>query len=258
MHDKLSQAVKLYDHLLTEQFSQSTRRQQAYSQPSYGQYLPQTQQNQWAPPSAASYSSPYATMQTPAPNTPASVAEQRWAPTTVAYQPAAASASNVTQTQYAHEYPAYAAPLPPVTLPSASSPYQHPTVASQPTATTQPSVTYAAQPTPTAHQQPSLSRHNTLQSYHTRNTSLQRSNTVASRAPTQQSPYPAQQPHYQQQQRIPVASPPPSAPPVTLPVLPTAPTNAPSTYSLYGSAAPNVPNTVPASEPKEAMLISFD
>lgn len=291
MHDKLSQAVKMYDNLLNEQFVQSSRRQQTYSQPTYGQYAPQPQQNQWVPPSAASYASPYATMQTPASSTLASNADQRWAPAN-AYQPETNQAlSTSTYPQYTPErsvispppvqpvtlppssapahvtqfqtqqYPTYTTSLPPVTLPQVpSSAYQYPAAgSSSPAPVSQPPVANVAQSPPVGQQQPSLSRHNTLQSYHPSHTSLQRSNTVATPTGAHHGAYQAQQPQYQQpqQQRAAVVSPPPSAPPVSLPVLPTAPTNAPSAYSLYGASVPNVPNAAPA-EPKEAMLISFD
>jgi hepatocyte growth factor-regulated tyrosine kinase substrate len=278
MHDKLSQAVKLYDNILTEQFVQTSRRQQTLSQPSYPQYNPYQQpqqplqqpQQQWAP--QAVPTSPYQGAYAPQPAASPSAAEQSWVQNSMTYQSQTPSPA-LSRTQYGQDYsttqpspaitqsvqypmqqqPAYAPSLPPVTLHLPSGPNHdnyRPNSVQHPAMVNQPPAPVPATPVPTSQPQPPAQP--TYQAYHNR--SLSRSNTINSTAHAQapQASY-ANHPHYQQQQQHRVA---PAAAPVTMPILPTAPTNAPSAYPLYGPSA-TVPS-VPASEPKEAMLISFD
>lgn len=280
MHDKLSEAVKLYDNLLTEQFSQSSRRQQGLSQPSYAQYNPYQQPSQlpqqWTGQAVPTSPYPGAYAQSPARVTSPPAAEPNWASNPIVYRPQANPPSPIlsmapygtdyvssqptpSPAQPAHytvqQQPAYAPSLPPVTLPVSPgldhSGYRQVSVP-QPPMTSQ---TPASMPTthiPTAPQQAPPLQH-TYQNYNTGHQTLSRSNTVSATAHAQpHQPSYANHPSYQQQQQR-VA---PSAPPVTMPILPTAPTNPPSAYSLYGAAAA-VPSA-PTNEPKEAMLISFD
>lgn len=277
MHDKLSEAVTLYDNLLAQQYLQTTRRHQAYAQPSYPQY--QTQQPQYQPQwnpqpvAGANYSESYVLPASAAPLSPGPT-EQKWAPvlqseptTSTApaqYQPqrtqalsspspsafipqhapvAPMSPSYNTQSQMQHQYqPEYVQPLPPVTLPNQYQPMAAP-----------PPVSTVVNHTPTGQPTPSLSRQNTLHSHIPSNIqsnvapNINHAQHRASYIPSR--PTPAQAP--------PQAHPAQPQPQVTLPVLPTAPTNAPSAYSLYGPSAPAAP-AAPISEPKEAMLISFD
>jgi growth factor-regulated tyrosine kinase substrate len=257
MHEKLSQAVKLYDNILTEQFVHTSRRQQTLSQPPYPQYNPHQQPQQPLQPAA----SPPA-------------AEQNWVQNPMTYHHQTPSPA-LSKTQYGQDYstaqplpattqsvqypmqqqPAYAPSLPPVTL-HLSSGLNHdsyqPNSVQHPAMINQSPAPVPATPVRTSQQQPPVPQN--YQNYHNR--SLSRSNTVNSTAHAQLSqPSYAGHPHYQQQQpqQQRVA---PAAAPVTMPILPTAPTNAPSAYPLYGPSA-TVPS-VPASEPKEAMLISFD
>ena len=283
MHDKLSQAVKMYDNLLTEQFTQTSRRQQALSQPAYPQYTPyQPQQlsqppQQWGPQAvpASPYPGAYSA-QSPARMASPSAPEQSWNQSSMTYRPQANPPSPVlSRAPYSNDYvsaqpnptqpthypmqqqPAYAPSLPPVTLPLSPgmehTGYQ-PAAAPHHTMTSQPSDPISAAPTPATPQQPPVPQH-TYQNYNMGHQILSRSNTVTS-SPHAQPPQHsyANHPHYQQQQQQQRVA--PSAPPVAMPILPTAPTNAPSAYPLYGPSAA-VPSA-PASEPKEAMLISFD
>jgi growth factor-regulated tyrosine kinase substrate len=278
MHEKLSQAVKLYDNLLTEQFTQNSRRQQSLSQPSYPQYQqprqPLQRPQQWA---QAVPTSPYQGAYTAQPVANPPSAEQNWAQNSMTYRPQANPPSPaLSRTQYTQDYvtaqpplavnqsaqysmqqqPAYAPSLPPVTLPMSPrlnhNTYQ-PNSTQHPTMVNQTPVPAPEPPVPTAPQQQPPSAQQTYQTYHVPNHSLSRSNTIN----TPSHPQPAQlsyinHPQYQQQQHR-VA---PAPVPVAMPILPTVPTNAPSAYPLYGPSAA-VPS-VPASEPKEAMLISFD
>lgn len=281
MHDKLSQAVKLYDNLLTEQFAQSSRKQHMLAQPSYPSYLPPVQQQpqiQWTPQPAIPYGA-YQSTQT-VPTSPTNV-EQRWSRAPVSYQPEPTPGQQPYNPERSVVSPppmqpvslptgtSYEAPqqhqsadhtsLPPVTLPPVSlqSPYQPQQTTAVPDIVSQKPVALPNQAAP-VQQHLSLSRHSTIQSYHPANASLKRANTVASSHSQVQQPRSTTQPYIPQ--RTAAVSPPPSAPPTSLPVLPTAPTNAPSAYSLYGPgvSVPTTPASAPVSEPKEAMLISFD
>ncbi|CAG7847371.1 Vacuolar protein sorting-associated protein 27 [Serendipita indica DSM 11827] len=259
MHDKLSQAVKLYDNLLTEQFS--ARRQATPTQSSYAQYSAYNQQQQWAP------SAPYSAGYTPAPMNNVPVPDQRWvtpAPTAIPQQYSTQQVVPSSPPQHTHTQPVSAPPqmnqfqmqqqeygttLPPVTLPQFSTP--QPPVAVSPAPAPAPIPTPAPVP---SQPQPALSRHNTVQSYHPHAAQVHRSNTVAS------SPYQAQQPQVQYTpQPLAHQVPHQQATPAPLPVMPTAPTNAPSSYSLFAqpTTLPSIP-AAPKAEPKEAMLISFD
>ena len=280
MHEKLSQAVKLYDNLLTEQYTQTVHRQQTLSHPSHPQYSPHHQQQQptqqpqqWTPQTApiSTYQAAYATQSVASPLAP----EQSWAQNSVMYRPQANPSSPLSSvapysqeyvsaqptapvTQLAHypmQQPAYPSSLPPVTLPLSpgldhAAPQSN-LIAQQTMVSQNPAPISVAPVQPALQQQPP-SAQPSYQNYHPTNQSLSRSNTLTSAAQSQpQQPY-VSHPHYQQQpQRVA-----PSAAPVAMPILPTAPTNAPSSYPLYGPAAA-VPSA-PASEPNEAMLISFD
>ncbi|KAG8849418.1 Vacuolar protein-sorting-associated protein 27 [Serendipita sp. 411] len=281
MHDKLSQAVKLYDNLLTEQIAQSTRRQQVASQPVYAQYPNHMQQ-----PHRYSVASPYGVnndqMQLSAQMSPPNMVPQsQWntqaygteltastsaAPTQVQYgmdrsyisSPAMQSASQplsappqVNQFQMQQES-SQASSLPFVTLPVTQAAHQLP---HQMTTSQSPApLPYAMPTSPTpAHSQQQLQHQptaalRTSQGYHAPEQSLSRSNTLG---PTSQRNQYSSQHQYQAPQQ-------PVAQPVSLPVLPTAPTNAPSTFALYGpsSTVPSIP-AAPKAEPKEAMLIEL-
>jgi growth factor-regulated tyrosine kinase substrate len=280
MNDKLAEAVNLYDNLLAQQYLLSTRQQQAYAQSSYPQY--QTQQAQYQPQWNQQTSTNYAENYIPQVSAPpmSSPPAQKWGPMVhsemtpsapaptqqhqraytlssptpspyVSQQspatPMSPSFQPQSQTQQQYQ-PAYGQPLPSVTLPN-----QYQVMSSAPVPPTSTVASYT--PTPTA---PPLSRHNTIQSH-----------TPISTPPTATPG--AEYGQYQQnrQQRasyiahpayssVPVqALPPQQQAPTPLPVLPTAPTNAPLEYSLYGQSAPTVP-AASISEPKEALLISFD
>ncbi|KAJ7237483.1 hypothetical protein B0H12DRAFT_1212258 [Mycena haematopus] len=280
MHDKLSQAVKLYDKLLTEQVVHPRwRSPQPVANPPYQQanssystgYNTANGYNQWqaqpnpveAPPQQQQYA--------PEP------AQPPWFP---------------QQTQYAEpqqQHPQYAPP-PPVqqyaspflqspASPSIAQPQYQPGPSHQTLPPSQPSVqqhpmahaqsppppqTQYASPAPkTSHlppqsHSPTLSRHNTV-AYASpssppvaNNAYLARSSTISSHpvAPRQQQQIPYQ-PQYQQPTHQPHSEPQQpqylSSPPPTLPVFPSFPMYAPSM----------VPTTVPQPERKEALLIDL-
>ncbi|KAG8820956.1 Vacuolar protein-sorting-associated protein 27 [Serendipita sp. 399] len=261
MHDKLSQAVKLYDNLLTEQIAQSTRRQQIPSQPMYAPYSQPQRYSVASPYAVAGDLQPQAQVSLPqwgnqpyatsaaASTSMAPVQQQYGVDGTFVSSPAMQPVSQtplsappqVTQFQRQPEQPSQPVSLPFVTLQVG---HQSP-VPAQHIGTTSPAPVHPQQ----IHQQPvALSRSNTMQGYHTAEPSLHRANTVAASA--QRPQYSAQQHHQAPQPAVTPAAP--------LPVLPTAPTNAPSTLSLYGptSTVPSIP-AAPKSEPKEAMLIEL-
>ncbi|KAG8834186.1 Vacuolar protein-sorting-associated protein 27 [Serendipita sp. 400] len=281
MHDKLSQAVKLYDNLLTEQIAQSTRRQQVASQPVYAQYPNHMQQ-----PHRYSVASPYGVnndqMQLSAQMSPPNMVPQsQWNTQAYGTELTASTSAAPTQVQYGMDRPYISSPamqsasqplsappqvnqfqmqqessqassLPFVTLPVTQAAHQLP---HQMTTSQSPApLPYAMPTSPTpAHSQQQLQHQPTAalrtnQGYHAPEQSLSRSNTLG---PTSQRNQYSSQHQYQAPQQ-------PVAQPVSLPVLPTAPTNAPSTFALYGpsSTVPSIP-AAPKAEPKEAMLIEL-
>ncbi|KAJ6569707.1 hypothetical protein B0H10DRAFT_2109262 [Mycena sp. CBHHK59/15] len=290
MHDKLSQAVKLYDKLLTEQVVHPRwRSPQPVANPPYQQansvysseYNTANGYNQWqAPknpaeqqytpraesvqpqrfPQQQQYVEPQQQQSQYAP--PA----QQYTPTPQFNQPQASTSH--TQPQY---QPVTSQPLPPVSYapqpqvqPSTPSFQQPVTYAQSPP----PQAQYASPPptiSPPQSHSPTLSRHNTVA--YTVPTSppvdnsmyLARTTATAStqhRPPQQQyqpPPQQPQQPQYQQpapQQPQYVASPPPS-----LPAFPVAPTSAPQSFSMYAPSM--IPTGVPQPERKEALLIDL-
>ncbi|KAF7796592.1 hypothetical protein EIP86_007773 [Pleurotus ostreatoroseus] len=230
MHEKLSQAVKLYDKLLTEQVSHPPWR--ASTQPAPAGYAPQYQatSRQWSQPTAASpqiqsaqpsYFPPQAQ--------PAAPERQASLPATGVY------ATSPTNEAYAHQmYQApqqsqqYAAPTPPVSVPQyapapvapvTSPPVQSPISQPQsilPPVQAAPALpTYATSPPPPVNAQTKyLTRSNTLSHTHA-------------------------QSQLQQLQQT------------SVPNFPVAPTNVPQVYQSYASPAPS------EAEQREALLIDL-
>ncbi|KAJ7051165.1 hypothetical protein C8F01DRAFT_1176025 [Mycena amicta] len=251
MHDKLSQAVKLYDKLLTEHVVQPRWQSPQPYQP-YAQQ--QWQAPQSAPPQQTQYALPaeqpqwYAQQQQPQ-YTGSQQYQPQYAPPPPVQQ--YSPSPPVQQPQYQQPGPSQPvtyAPQPHVAQPTAPS-FQQPTYAQspppQPTAPSFQQSVYAPAPPPAQPQyaspppqthSPTLSRHNTIaaptyaSAPPTANPAyLSRSNTVATqRQPSVQHVY--QQPQQPQQ---------------SLPAFPVAPTSTPQTFSLY---APSMvaPTTVPA------------
>ncbi|KAF8151974.1 hypothetical protein K438DRAFT_1910283 [Mycena galopus ATCC 62051] len=258
MHDKLSQAVKLYDKLLTEQVVHPRwRSPQPVANPPYQQ-------------ANSSYSTGFNTAngytQWQAPQNPQQQyapepAQPQWFPQQTQY-----TEPQQQQSQYAPPPPVQHAPPPPQFYQPGPSHQTLPPVSYAPQTPTQPSMPF--QQHPMAHAQsppppqtqyaspshsPTLSRHNTV-AYASpssppiaNNAYLARSSTishpVAPRQQQQQAPYqpqyqqPTHQPQLQQPQYV--ASPPPT--------LPSFPMYAPSM----------IPTTVPQPERKEALLIDL-
>lgn len=261
MHDKLSQAVKLYDKLLTAQVSHPTWRASASAQPSSAPYSPQyqaqTTYGQWSIPAQATSSSPQMqaaqpTYYTGAERQPNGVATGQSTAYAVPLPQAApsdyaqynqqsqpygvASPPPISILQYqgyaplAEAPPATPAPALAQSPPPAQQQYQ---AASQPPAFASPAQSPAVSP---PFQSP-LARHNTVSAYHPPQQAnpqvqyLSRAKTV-SHAP--------QQPQQLQQTAV----------PQQLPNFPVAPTAPPQAYQTYASPAPVEPE-------REALLIDL-
>jgi growth factor-regulated tyrosine kinase substrate len=281
MHEKLSQAVKLYDQLLTQQVSHPRWRspqpapfQQTTSSFSTG-YNTVNGYNQWAAPNSPrpvplQPQSPQRTFSNAPPTT-----EQQVQPSYYAAPPAQVYATEVPQQQgqqqhfsdppqQAQQYSS-SAPPPPASILTAQSPYTDPSIHHEPY-----SVSSPASLTP----QYNISGSQTP------------SHSVATSAPFQPPTLPAQQqisasqlppqslPHLSRHNTTTHASPPsstnaylprsntmshprsqfqqyaqPSQP--ALPEFPVAPTSTPQTFSMYGPAVPSGIHT------KEALLIDL-
>ncbi|KNZ79358.1 Vacuolar protein sorting-associated protein 27 [Termitomyces sp. J132] len=258
MHDKLSQAVKLYDKILTEQVERPTWRSSPSTssyQPAEPSYNTVNSSSQWASPTPVAASA-YQTQAEPSRLTMspqvshAEYQRQSYIEPLQKYQPYATPATSQVQS------------LPSVTLPPVSlspQPYQSHTMSPLSFQTLPPSqeqlqhaVSTLPPPPPQQHQQPlqqqqtyafspsspSLNRHKTV-SYTASpsapppiNGHLTRSNTVA--------------PPRQQVQHS-------SAP--MLPQFPVAPTSAPTAVPMYGPPAPT--GFASPEERKEALLIDL-
>ncbi|KAG5643816.1 hypothetical protein DXG03_009593 [Asterophora parasitica] len=288
MNDKLSQAVKLYDQILTEQLAHPRWRSPQVS----NQYQPANVYNQWASAGPSTYQpeptqpplSPrasYADYQPQYASSPAAPPHPQWQQQpTQHYSPTPAPLSTPQsppepprhQSQYVEQaqYQPYASPNPPPaqTLPSvtlnAHQYHQQPTPSSAyQTSPAQTQPQYAASPPPLQQQQ---------QPQHSASppaSNLTRHHTV-SYAPQQLAPAPPHpntahlgrsntvasnprphQPYQAQQQQAPGVVTQPSA----LPQFPVAPTSAPQTFDMY---APSIPSGfAPPEERKEALLIDL-
>ncbi|KAF7306314.1 Vacuolar protein sorting-associated protein 27 [Mycena indigotica] len=279
MHDKLSQAVKLYDKLLTEHVVQP--RWQSPQPAVNGQYAPYApQQQQWpqsAPPQQTEQSHYYAQPQQPQFTGSQTQYQAQYAVQQPQYAPsppvqpysATPALPPVQQQQYQQAGPSQSmtfAPQPQVAQSSGPSlatytqspppppqTLQHSSPSAQPTAYSLPQSPVPAQPqysAPPHSHSPTLSRHNTVAASSspsaTAATYLSRSNTVAAGThhPVMQRQPSVQHVYQQPTQQYPTVSSPPPAPIQTLPAFPVAPTSTPQTYSMY---APNMiaPTTIP-------------
>ncbi|CDO71741.1 hypothetical protein BN946_scf184920.g25 [Trametes cinnabarina] len=255
MHEKLSEAVKLYDKLLTEQLSRPVWRAAPSQQDStYGaqyQHVNGHSHQQWQPgpqPQVQQVSSPVLQAQTPSYYYPAATAPQ--APATPVLSPRSPS---VAPQQYAQEGAPYSAVSPPPVsvhhYAAAPTPADLP-VSYQPNP---PAASQSAQPPPSQPEQappqpqqqyapsssPSLTRHNTVSYQATAspapNAYLARSNTLA----------PAYSHTTSQLQQLQQTS-------VPLPSFPQVPSSPPQ---IQGYAAYNT--GPPEPERKEALLIDL-
>jgi hepatocyte growth factor-regulated tyrosine kinase substrate len=231
MNDKLSQAVKLYDKLLTAQVSH----------PTWTRSPPPAQASAYQP-----LNSYYAYQ------TPTGTYEQ-WAPSQPQPQAQAPHVRQPQQPSYAQSPPelSLVSVLPPSTpqynsqIAQSPAPYQSTTLSSIPQSplpaqdlqarhpAPQPAVQNHASTTSPPASSSGLTRHNTTSYSRTQpsaNTMLSRHNTVASAPP----------PPFQQQP--------------SLPHFPVAPTSAPQSFPLYG---PSIPQSPPQAERKEALLIDL-
>lgn len=228
MHNKLSEAVKLYDHLLTQRVSQPARRSQAsyappYQQPAQGH---SSVYNQWQPTSAAQPS----------------------------YVPQIAQAQASTSTGYPLQmYGQYSGPVSahspepesgyqtsfaPISLPQSpvygGAPVSIPQLQPASAAPASPAVSFNAPQAPAQPQSPLPQRH-----------------VIASPPPAA-----SYRPHVQQyDQPVQQVQPPASAPAPTMPNFPVAPTLPPTSFSL-NEASP-IPAGIAQPDRKEALLIDL-
>ncbi|KAL4259326.1 Vacuolar protein sorting-associated protein 27 [Pleurotus pulmonarius] len=279
MHEKLSEAVKLYDQLLTQQISHPRWRSPQVAQASMSPAAPRS-------PQLSQYQPQYASA--PAPPSTSSQRQPQWQATRTAEQPYSVTSPSSPQIQQLQ--PAMMAQPTQLARPSSALPVsyvpQSPPPIALPASFQQP-ISEAHQgfapPAPPAHspfvtsqQQlqgtslvgspPSLTRHNTVNYTPTHSAQQQQqqrpslSNTL-SRSNTLQ---PAQQrPQYQRPQHAPqsqqsyvpqqMPTQPDSGP--QLSQFPVAPTSGPTTYSLYGTSIPS--GVAQIEERKEALLIDL-
>ncbi|ESK84659.1 vacuolar protein sorting-associated protein 27 [Moniliophthora roreri MCA 2997] len=293
MHDKLSQAVKLYDQLLSQQVAQPRWRSPPasatpYQQPTQTGYAAINGHSQWTQngyqeptqgqmtPSQSSY--PERDAQTPTPQS------QPWYNKSPQPQPQQYLQSTAQHTPISVSQPQYAQYAPQQPQAATSTPYHATSPPPQSPVTSHTPASFAVlhpqQSQPVAHS-PTLSRQNTI-SYSQQHASvpptsptLSRSHTI-SHPPTQQreqpqhyyqSQTPQQQQHYHpqpQKQSQPQPQPqylpssPPSAPSVTsLAQFPVAPTSAPQSFPMYGSTVGLPTGVAQTEERKEALLIDL-
>ena len=286
MHDKLSQAVKLYDQILTQQVAQP-RRQTVATSPAlyqqqqsfgtgYSQWAPQVQANptSYLPPAETplsphlSYASPPTPAQLPQWNQP-----QYQYPLHQASSPPEMIASQTSVPQYAQpsQHQLYTS-TPNTSQNVTSYSYNQPQSDQAVSVQSTPSAGFVSlvqspppptqyQPTPVSQPPaaPTLARANSV-SYTSATPvpHIARNNTVVSHTPTkqyqrQQYQAPPQQQQQQQQQHhsYQIASPPPAPP--SLPQFPVVPSAAPQpTLPIYGSTIPSG-----FEERKEALLIDL-
>jgi growth factor-regulated tyrosine kinase substrate len=236
MNDKLSQAVKLYDKLLTEQVSHPTwtrspppAQASAYQPLNSGYYAYQTPTGtyeQWAP------SQPQPQAQAPhvrQPQQPSYAQSPQHLP-----ELALVSVLPPSTTQYNSQIAQSPAPFQSTTLSSIpQSPLPAQDLQARHPAPPQPAVHNHTSTTSPPASSSGLTRHNTTSYSRTQpsvNTMLSRHNTVAS------------------------APPPPVQQQPSLPHFPVAPTSAPQSFPLYG---PSIPQSPPQAERKEALLIDL-
>ncbi|KZP30279.1 ubiquitin binding protein [Athelia psychrophila] len=281
MHDKLSQAVKLYDNLLTQQVAhppwtrsppptqspyQPIQQQQAYNpyQPAYGQWAPTPPQplaqappmspggyQQYAEQSRQTHSSPISHYRSDAPAQP-------YAP-----EPSRTPLAPIVQSpqQQQHSQPPWQSQQQPQFVQTHTAPVSAPPP--PPTQYSHPPPQSAYTPAGSAPYQPNGSQSPApvpAPQHHTFSTQapVQRHNTTASYAPPAPQQHHASNPvrhntaaaaapptpvyQQQQQQQQP-----------TISQFPIAPTSAPQLYSMYG---PSIPTTSPQPE-REALLIDL-
>ncbi|KIO21691.1 hypothetical protein M407DRAFT_28752 [Tulasnella calospora MUT 4182] len=252
MHEKLSEIVRLYDRILTEQITNPARRyggystqySQQYQAAAPTQYAPQpsatlTQPNQYAVPQQQ-WSAPPQTYATQAPSAPPQmISTSHVSPVSVPPPPTAVPMSPPPVPIPAQQFPITSGPSPsPV---RSYSQYQQPTVNQLSTPPPPPVIARHQEPQTQGYRAPS----SPVQYLH--QTPSQPTVAYGSSQPPSSvmaPPAPVQQPV-----QAPVHSYVPSAP---LPSFPSAPTTAPVPYASYSSPA------FEQKEQKEAMLISFD
>ncbi|KAG8974294.1 hypothetical protein FRB90_009810 [Tulasnella sp. 427] len=239
MHEKLSEIVKLYDRILTEQIANPARRYGDYSSQYSQQYQP-TAPSQYAP---------------PAPPTPVQPAQygapqqHQWAAPSQPY--AVQSPSAPPQMVSTFQVAPVSVPPPPTAIPMSPPPVQQFQVPSGPPPGPVRSYSQYQQPTAPQMQAPPPPTASPVQHYqqqaHPQSTLTQ---APVAYGASQPPPVMNAPPTLVQ---APGQAPPPLqyAPSAPLPNFPSAPTSAPVPYASYSPAFEQ-------KEQKEAMLISFD
>ncbi|KAI6043784.1 hypothetical protein EDC04DRAFT_2946350 [Pisolithus marmoratus] len=277
MHDKLSQAVKLYDKLLTEQISQPWRRATAIPQ---AQTFPRDAHpnTQWTPTPASmmTHTGPQTSTASQAPQAlPPLPAQAGPSGSSHGFQPPVSSPlvqpsrmqSQPLPFPTSQFVPPSQAPVPPPPHPTATpaaalpdfkvDPLPQPQSSQPPLQVPQHTLATHPPPPPSS---PGLARRNTVSAPRATSPvsgSISRSPTVT-HTRTQSYAQPAQyhsqpqtvfhsQPQHRVQSPVQVQSPP-------LPQFPVVPTNAPQAFNMYG---PSVPTSLPGQERREELLIDL-
>lgn len=295
MHEKLSEAVKLYDQLLTQQISHPRWRSPQLAQtsmpPTATPGAPVNGYNQWSPayqppepstaprsPQLSQYQPQYASVPPPASTSP----QHHWQATRAAEQPypvASPSSPQIQQSQptmMVHPSqltrPSSALPVSYVPPPSITPPASYQQPISQAHQAFAPPAPLVSSPFVTAQQQlqdtslvsspPSLTRHNTVS--YTPAPAVQQRPSMSHTLSRSNTLQPAQQrPQQQRPQHAPQLQ--QSYVPQQMPIqedsgpqlsqFPVAPTSGPTAYSLYGTSIPG--GVAQIEERKEALLIDL-
>jgi len=255
MHEKLSEAVKLYDRLLTEQVSNPARRYgqyaNQYAAPSQQYSTPAPQVSQWATPSQQWH---IPSSQVAPPPVQQAAYQQQQQPQYSYSQPGPPSATPTPSRQYTtSEYPVSATPTPyQMEQPSAPNHAMYAPAPGAPVPAPPHMQPQQQQQQPQSQQQqPTYAPSSPVQYYAPPPTHAHPTYATPNPAPPQRPMYASPPPG------TPMGGPPPpqQAPPhaysTMLPNFPSAPTTAPQSY---GYSAP----AFEQKELKEAMLISFD
>ncbi|KAG6867306.1 hypothetical protein C0993_004758 [Termitomyces sp. T159_Od127] len=295
MHDKLSQAVKLYDKILTEQVERPTWRSPpatSFYQPAEPSYSTVNGYSQWASPAPATESAYQTPAEPPRPTlspqvthteyqyAPAQPASASWqpsqnapqftptpAPSAPAFSPPPEPQRRPSYVEPAQQFQSYTTPtapqiqsLPPVTLPPVtlnSQPYQLQTASPLSFQTSSPPQERVQYaPAPAPQHQQQHQQPPQQEQPHPHAPYLNRHKSVSYAAPSPAGPPPSANGRHPTRSNT-VAAPRPPHVPAAPPALqfPVAPTSAPTALPTYGPPAPT--GFAPPEERKEALLIDL-
>ncbi|KAH7884105.1 hypothetical protein F5I97DRAFT_1898369 [Phlebopus sp. FC_14] len=281
MHDKLSQAVKLYDKLLTDQLSNPAWRRSSSQQPSatqsalgpngYTQWTPSAPVEQFSPPQSHF---PQVSQAPQIPHSPVAQAAYQSQYTPYSHIPHAYTPLPPSQPSHSYTVPEFPhqptsptslqsiQPSPLVSIPQTVATPQPPpsTLTSHLQSQPQP-LPQASQPQPQPQQPPPLVSSTTLSRSHTVSShtitspplpasNLARSSTLSHSSPTATRYQPAQALHGARYHPVSAEA----QRPAPLPQFPTVPTSNPQAFDLH---APSVPTGLPVQERREELLIDL-